>query len=133
MPVFNAHIPKGRFNREQKMAIGRSLNLSLVEGLGIPQEDQFVMISEHAEDELFIHPTHMGMERTANAMIITVMLGAHRPLSDKEALMAAMTRLLSSNVGISPDDVFIALVPVPSENFSFGRGVAQLAGIAPLW
>jgi phenylpyruvate tautomerase PptA (4-oxalocrotonate tautomerase family) len=133
MPVFNAHIPKGRFTREQKVAIGRSLNLSLVEGLGIPQEDQFVMISEHADDELFIHPTHMGMDRTANAMIITVMLGAHRPLSDKQALMAAITRLLNTHVGISPDDVFITLVPIQNENFSFGRGVAQLADIAPQW
>jgi phenylpyruvate tautomerase PptA (4-oxalocrotonate tautomerase family) len=75
----------------------------------------------------------MEMERSKNAMIVTVMLGAHRPASDKAALMATMTRLLERDVGVSPDDVFIALVPVPNENFSFGRGVAQLADIAPRW
>lgn len=38
MPVFHAHIPKGRFSREQKIAMGNALNMSLVEALGIPKE-----------------------------------------------------------------------------------------------
>lgn len=133
MPVFHAHIPAGRFSKDQKKAIGNSLNRSLVEGLGIPPGDRFIMISEHEEDELFIDPTFMEMNRTANAMIVTVLIGAHRPLDDKQKLLAAITRLLHENVGISPDDVFIALVPVPNENFSFGRGVAQLAEVSPRW
>jgi phenylpyruvate tautomerase PptA (4-oxalocrotonate tautomerase family) len=133
MPVFHAHIPKGRFVKEQKIAIGNALNQSLVEALNIPKGDRFVMISEHGDDELFIDPTFMEMNRTANAMIITVLIGEHRPASDKKALLAAITRLLEKAAGISPDDVFIALVPVPNENFSFGRGVAQLADAAPKW
>jgi phenylpyruvate tautomerase PptA (4-oxalocrotonate tautomerase family) len=133
MPVFHAHIPKGRFTREQKIAMGNALNQSLVQGLGIPPGDRFIMISEHGDDELFIDPTFMGMNRTQNAMIVNVMIGAHRPLSDKRALMAAITRLLNEAVGIAPDDVFIALVPVPNENFSFGGGVPQLAELAPKW
>jgi phenylpyruvate tautomerase PptA (4-oxalocrotonate tautomerase family) len=133
MPVFHAHIPKGRFTREQKIAMGNALNQSLVQGLGIPPGDRFIMISEHGDDELFIDSTFMGMNRTQNAMIVNVMIGAHRPLSDKRALMAAITRLLNEAVGIAPDDVFIALVPVPNENFSFGGGVPQLAELAPKW
>jgi phenylpyruvate tautomerase PptA (4-oxalocrotonate tautomerase family) len=113
--------------------MGNALNQSLVQGLGIPPGDRFIMISEHGDDELFIDPTFMGMNRTQNAMIVNVMIGAHRPLSDKRALMAAITRLLNEAVGIAPDDVFIALVPVPNENFSFGGGVPQLAELAPKW
>ena len=133
MPVFNAHIPKGRFTRDQKIAIGNALNRSLVEALDIPAGDRFIMISEHGDDELFIHPTFMDMKRTENAMIINVLIGAHRPASDKKALLATIARLLEQAAGISPDDVFIALVPVPNENFSFGRGIAQLADAAPKW
>ena len=33
MPVFHAHIPAGRFSKEQKKAIGNALNQSLVEAL----------------------------------------------------------------------------------------------------
>lgn len=133
MPVFHAHIPKGRFSRERKIAIANALSRSLVEGLNIPAGDQFVILSEHADDELFIDPTFMGMQRTPEAMIITVLLGAHRPSAEKQALMAAITALLQKAADISPDDVFIALLPVPNENFSFGRGVAQLADSAPKW
>jgi len=133
MPVFHAHIPKRRFSREQKIALGNALNQSLVESLNIPSGDRFVMLSEHGDDELFIDPTFMEMNRTENAMIITVLIGAHRPSADKHALLAAITRLLERDVGIDPDDVFVALVPVPNENFSFGRGIAQLAAVAPRW
>ncbi len=133
MPVFHAHLPKGRFSRDQKIAIGNALNQSLVQALDIPRGDRFVILSEHGDDELFIDPTFMGMNRTPNAMIISILIGAHRPLSDKKALMAKIPELLRQAADISPDDVFIALVPVPNENFSFGRGVAQLADAAPKW
>jgi phenylpyruvate tautomerase PptA (4-oxalocrotonate tautomerase family) len=133
MPVFHAHIPKGRYTRDRKIAIGNALNQSLVQGLGIPEGDRFIVISEHGDDELFIHPTFMDMTRTNEAMIIEVLIGAHRPSSDKRTLMATMTRLLEQDAAVSPDDVFIAFVPVPNENFSFGRGIAQLADIDPKW
>lgn len=133
MPVFHAHIPKGHYSSDQKTAIARSLNLSLVQGLGIPKEDCFICLSEHAKDELFIHPTFMGMQRSTSALIITVLIGDHRPSVEKQQLMATITELLKQHVGISPDDVFIALIPVPNENFSFGQGMAQLAGCSPQW
>ncbi len=133
MPVFNVHIPKGKFTRERKIAIGNALNQSLVQALGIPEEDRFVMISEHGDDELFIHPTFMDMKRSDEAMIITVMIGAHRPTADKKQLMATITQLLERDADVSPDNVFLAFVPVPNENFSFGRGIAQLADAAPKW
>lgn len=75
----------------------------------------------------------MDMNRTADAMIITVLVGAHRPAEDKRKLLAAIVRLLEETVGISLDDVFTALIPVPNENSSFGRGIAQLADTAPRW
>jgi phenylpyruvate tautomerase PptA (4-oxalocrotonate tautomerase family) len=66
-------------------------------------------------------------------MMIEVQLGAHRPASEKAALMVEICRQLGEAAGVAPDDVFIAVITVPNENFSFGRGVAQLAGIAPRW
>jgi phenylpyruvate tautomerase PptA (4-oxalocrotonate tautomerase family) len=133
MPVFNAHIPANRFSSQQKRALADALNQSLVQGLGIPEGDRFIMISEHGEDELFLDPTFMGMQRSSDAMIITVLFGAHRPLEDKRAVSAAINRLVVEALGVSPDDIFIALVPVPNESFSFGRGELQLAEGAPRW
>jgi hypothetical protein len=36
-------------------------------------------------------------------------------------------------LGVSPDDIFLALIPVPNENFSFGRGELQLAEGGERW
>lgn len=41
--------------------------------------------------------------------------------------MRAVCDNIVGALGISADDVFIALIPVPKENFSFGRGELQLA------
>ncbi|MFD3452030.1 tautomerase family protein [Streptomyces sp. NPDC058691] len=133
MPVFHAHIPAGRYSPEQKRALADALNQSLVQALGIPEGDRFIMIGEHGENELFLDPTFMDMRRSGDAMIITLMLGAHRPLEDKRAVAAAINRLVVEALHVSPDDIFIALIPVPNENFSFGRGELQLADVAPRW
>ncbi|WP_351234241.1 tautomerase family protein [Streptomyces sp. NPDC002133] len=133
MPVFNAHIPANRFSRDQKRALADALNQSLVQGLGIPEGDRFIMISEHGADELFLHPTFMDMQRSADAMIITVLIGAHRPLEDRRKVTTAINELVVEALGVSPDDIFVALIPVPNENFSFGRGELQLAEGAPRW
>ena len=134
MPVFQAHIPAGRFSSQQKRALADALNQSLVQGLGIPEGDRFIILNEHGPDELFLHPTFMDMERDpANAMIITVLVGAHRPVEDKHKLVTAINRLVVEALEVSPDDIFIALVPVPNENFSFGKGLLQLAEGGPRW
>ncbi|WP_330342174.1 tautomerase family protein [Streptomyces sp. NBC_00557] len=67
MPVFNAHIPAHRFSPEKKRLLADALNRSLVEALGIPEGDRFIMISEHGENELFLDPTFMW-ECSAAAM-----------------------------------------------------------------
>ena len=133
MPVFHAHIPAGRFSSDQKRRLANALNQSLVQGLGIPEGDRFIMISEHGEDELFLHPTYMDMHRGPHAMIITVLFGAHRTLEDKRKVTAAINRLVVQALDVSPDDIFVALIPVPNENFSFGRGELQLAEGTPRW
>ncbi|MCW2406838.1 phenylpyruvate tautomerase PptA (4-oxalocrotonate tautomerase family) [Sphingobium sp. B1D7B] len=134
MPVFEAHIPRGRFSAEEKRALADAFSRSLVDALGVPADDRFVILTEHGPDELFIHPTFMDMERDpTSAMIVTVMIGARRPIEDKRKLVAAITRLVVGAVGVTPDDVFITLVPVPNENFSFRRGELQLAEGGPKW
>lgn len=64
-------------------------------------------------------------------MIITVLFGAHRSLEDKRSVTAAISRLVVDALNISSDDIFVALIPVPNESFSFGRGELQLADATP--
>lgn len=48
-------------------------------------------------------------------------------------MTATINRLVAEALDISPDDIFISLIPVSNENFSFGRGELQLAEDAPHW
>lgn len=127
MPVFNAHIPAGRFSPHQKQALASVLPAALYEALEIPREDQFVIVSDQPTGSMFLDPSYMGMSRSEDAVIITVLFTAQRPLADKRAVVRAICDNTVKALGISADDVFIALIPVPKENFSFGRGELQLA------
>ncbi|MEU8222464.1 tautomerase family protein [Kribbella sp. NPDC048915] len=127
MPVFEAHLPPGRYTVDQKRALADALNQSLVDALDLPEGDRFIAITEHGAGELYLHPSYMGMQRTGDAMIISVMLGPHHPLENKRRLAATVNKLVVEALGVSPDDIFLAIIPVPRENFSFGRGELQLA------
>lgn len=133
MPVFDAHVPAGRYSKDQKQALADALTQSLVQGLGIPEEDRFVMITEHGERELFIHPTFPNMQRSGDAMIITVLIGDQRPVEDKQKLATAINQLATEALGISPDDIFVAMIPMPIDGFSFGRGELPLADGVSRW
>jgi len=122
MPFFNVHVPKGLFPLDQRKAIADSLAHSLQESFGLPPEDKFVVINEHSEGFMFLHPTYKDVERSAGAIVISVYIPASRPMSEKRKLLKEIVQRLHDNVGIRPDDVFVTLIPLPSENFSFGRG-----------
>jgi hypothetical protein len=76
----------------------------------------------------------MDIHRGSDAMIITVLFGAHRPLEDKRKATSAIIRLVSDALGVSQDDIFLALIPedpVVSEirTWFFGQYVAKWVSI----
>ncbi len=52
-------------------------------------------------------------------------------VEQKKGLFKALAAGLANDQGISEDDVFVNLVEVARENWSFGRGVAQYAYTVP--
>lgn len=71
------------------------------------------------------------MQRTDAAMFITCYVGSHRPTEDKKSLSSAINRLVTEALGTAGDDIFIVLVPVPNDGFSFDQGELPLAEIVP--
>lgn len=122
MPTFHVHIPAEKFSGEEKRALADALNLALHEAMNTPMEDRFVIISEHKEDELFIHPTFPGMNRSDKRMIITVTAGTSRTVDEKRRLAELVTRYAVEKVGIGQDDISLMIYTIPLENMSFGGG-----------
>ena len=122
MPTFHAHIAAQKFTSDEKRALADALNLALHEALGTPMDDRFIIISEHGEDELFIHPTFPDLQRSERRIIVTVTFGDSRTLEQKRELAELITRYAVEKVGVGDDDVTLFMYAIPLENMSFGRG-----------
>jgi phenylpyruvate tautomerase PptA (4-oxalocrotonate tautomerase family) len=122
MPTFHAHIPAQKFTSQEKRALADALNLALHEALGTPMDDRFIIISEHGEDELFIHPTFPGLQRSERRIIVTVTFGTSRTTEQKRKLAELISRYAVEKVGLGEDDVNLLMYAVPLEEMSFGRG-----------
>ena len=70
---------------------------------------------------------YLGIERSDDFIVIQITFNAGRTLDQKKALYKAIADGAHDAVGIRKEDVFINLVEVPKENWSFGNGIAQYA------
>lgn len=122
MPVFHAYIPARSLTSDEKKGLADALNLALHEALGTPMDDRFIVISEHGEDELFIHPTFPQLERSDRRIIVTVTFGEGRTVEKKRKLAELITRYAVEKAGLREDDVCIMMYGLPLENMSFGGG-----------
>jgi 4-oxalocrotonate tautomerase len=126
MPLVRIALRAGVASAEQR-AIADGVHQALVDTIGIPAADRFQLISEYAADHFIYDPSYLNIPRSDRLVVLQITISAGRTLEQKRALYQRITELLAERPGISPDDVFINLVEVAKENWSFGRGVAQYA------
>ncbi|EEP8077677.1 tautomerase family protein [Salmonella enterica subsp. enterica serovar Braenderup] len=122
MPTFHVHIAAQKFSSEEKRGLADALNLALHESMDTPMEDRFVIITEHKEDEFFIHPTFPDMKRSEKRMLVTVTTGISRTVEQKRKLAELITRYAVEKAGVSQDDISLLIYAIPLENMSFGAG-----------
>lgn len=126
MPLVRISLREGK-SADYRRAIGDAVHRAMVEAAGVPALDRFQVITEHSADSLIYDPTYLDIQRTDDIVIIQITFNAGRALEQKKALYARIAELLAENPGIRPQDVFVNLVEVAKENWSFGNGVAQYA------
>jgi phenylpyruvate tautomerase PptA (4-oxalocrotonate tautomerase family) len=105
--------------------IGAIVYRTMVETIGVPADDNFQVISEHDPETLVYDPGYLGIRRTDGFVAIQITLTEGRAVEAKQKLYATITQRLRRELGVRPEDVFINLVEVKKENWSFGNGVAQ--------
>lgn len=126
MPLVRIALRKGT-TPEFRKALSDGVHRAMVETIKIPEQDRFQIISECDETGLVYDPSYLGIPRTDAIVIIQITLSAGRTVETKKALYARIAKLLKEAPGISPEDVFVNLVEVAKENWSFGMGLAQYA------
>jgi phenylpyruvate tautomerase PptA (4-oxalocrotonate tautomerase family) len=108
-------------------AIFDGLYQAMRETFNVPEDDQFMTITEHGAASFRYDPSYLGIERSDDLVLIQITANNTRTVEQKKALYRRTAELLSKNPGIRPEDVFVNLVEVNKENWSFGNGLAQYA------
>jgi 4-oxalocrotonate tautomerase len=126
MPLVRVSLRKGKSD-DYKRAIGDGVYQALRETFTVPEEDRFVTVSEHSESDFQFSKTYMDIARTDDLVILQITVSNTRTVEQKKALFARIVELLSQKPGLRKEDVFINLLEVAKENWSFGNGVAQYA------
>jgi 4-oxalocrotonate tautomerase len=94
----------------------------------VPANDKFQIVTGHAADDL-VYPKegYLGIDYTDDIIFIQVMWNAGRSTELKKAFYRKIADDLHSRAGVRKQDVFINLVDVLPENWSFGNGEMQYA------
>lgn len=124
MPLVRIDLRKGK-SVAHKKAIGEAIYRAMRETFVVPDEDRFMVVTEHDEDGFFYSKTYLSIERTDDLVLIQLTVTNSRNVDQKKALFSRIVELLVQQPGLRPQDVFINLVEVERENWSFGNGIAQ--------
>jgi phenylpyruvate tautomerase PptA (4-oxalocrotonate tautomerase family) len=126
MPLVRIAYMKGKPEGFGKK-VGAIVYRTMLDTINVPPKDNFQLISEHDPDTLVYDPEYLDIPRTEGVIFIQITLNEGRSVEMKKALYSALAERLNQELGVRMQDVFINLVEVKKENWSFGNGVAQYA------
>jgi len=126
MPLVRVELKKRTDNTFAKR-IGEQIYAAMRSAINVPEHDNFQILNEHDGEHFIFDPQYLGIQRSDQLVIIQITLNEGRTLEQKKALYQTIAHNLNSQLGIRLEDVFINLVEVKKENWSFGNGIAQYA------
>ncbi len=126
MPLVRIGMIHGK-TAEYRSAVCDAIHRALVDAIKIPLQDRFQLLSEHRPEELIYDDSYLGISRSPDVLLIQITLRTGRSIEMKKALFARIAELLAKSPGVRKEDVFVSLIEVAKENWSFGNGVAQYA------
>ena len=105
---------------------------AMVDVINVPRDDRFQIITWHGWHELIYPEKYLGIEYSPGIVFIQITLNQGRSVELKKAFYRRVADDLHTKLGVRKQDVFINLVEVAKENWSFGNGEMQYAqGPAP--
>lgn len=126
MPLVRIDLIEGT-TPEYRRAVSEAVYETMVAALKVPENDRFQVITEHAAANFVFDPNYLGISRSTNCLFVQITLNQGRSVEVKRQFYAQLAKALHKRTGLLPEDLFISLVEVPKENWSFGKGEAQYA------
>jgi phenylpyruvate tautomerase PptA (4-oxalocrotonate tautomerase family) len=107
--------------------LGEIVYETMVETLNVPPADNFLVTTEHDPLGIVYDPDYLGIHRTDDIVIVQITLNEGRTVDVKKLFYRRLCERLNQELALPPEDLFVSLVEVKKENWSFGNGEAQYA------
>ena len=126
MPLTRVSLRRGK-SAAHRQAILDGIYRAMREVFDVPEEDRFMTITEHDAPDFSYGANYLGIARSDDLVIIQLTISNTRTVEKKKALYRRIVENLKDSPGVRPEDVFINLVEVSPDNWSFGNGIAHYA------
>ena len=124
MPFTRIALREGQ-SAAYRAALVDGVHRALMRTFNVPEDDIFMVVTEHAPENFVFGRHYLDIERSDDLVMIQITANNTRTLEQKQALYRTIADNLAAQTGVRPQDVFISLVEVLKEDWSFGEGVAQ--------
>ena len=125
MPLVRIDLPQS-VDARMALRIGEAIHQAMTELINVPRDDKFQIFARQSPEERNLTSEYLGVRYSDNLMLIQITLNQGRTVELKKAFYRRVASDLSE-LGVRPQDVFINLVEVAKENWSFGNGEMQYA------
>lgn len=127
MPLVRINLAKSA-STETVRTVSDVVYDAMVNVASVPANDKFQIITRHADDEL-VYPAegYLGVTYTPGIVFIQVTWNAGRTIDVKKAFYKAVAEGIAQKAGVRIQDIWISLVDVAREDWSFGNGEMQYA------
>jgi phenylpyruvate tautomerase PptA (4-oxalocrotonate tautomerase family) len=126
MPLVRISLRRGK-SPGHIAALRHGIYQAMRETFNVPENDRFILVSQHDAAEFDYDPSYLGIARSDDLVIVQITCNSGRTVEQKQALYRRIAENFSNDPGLRTEDVFINLVEVAKENWSFGNGIAQYA------
>jgi phenylpyruvate tautomerase PptA (4-oxalocrotonate tautomerase family) len=126
MPLVRIDLLEGK-TPEYRTQVGQIVYQAMLDVLNVPKNDRFQIITEHSKTGLQFDREYLGIHRSDDCIFLQITLNSGRTVEMKQSFYKAVADGLHATLKLRREDVFINLVEVSKENWSFGNGEAQYA------
>ena len=112
---------------EQRKAIVDGIHQALVDGIGMPADELFNLVTDYDANQFFFSRTFNGYARSDRVVVVEITMRRGRSDAMKRALYANIASNLEKNAGVAPNDVFIFTHENDYSDWSVGGGKFAMA------
>lgn len=121
MPFIRTAVKKGTSSLKKKNIVD-GIHQALVDGINMPADELFNLVTEYAPEDFFYSRTFNGIARSDDLVTIEITMRRGRSDAMKKSLYAKIAENLGKHAGVSPKDVFIFTHENDYSDWSVGNG-----------